>query len=123
MRWKGKHSFQLSDLWLGYHQLRIKEGGIAKTIFRTRFWNYDFLVEPFGLTNVLTIIMSLVNNVFRKYLDQFVQVLLVSVLIYYNNESEHKEHLWMVFSFLRKHNLYSKLSKFSFYEKQIHYIG
>ena len=80
-------------------------------------------MEPFGLTNVLTIIMSLVNNVFRKYLDQFVQVLLVSILIYYNNESEHKEHLRMVFACLGKHNLYSKLSMFSFYEKQIHYLG
>ena len=122
MRWKGLQSFQLSDLQLGYDQLRIKEGGIAKIIFRTRFGNYEFLVEPFGLTNALSVFMSLMNNVFRKYLDQFVQVLLVSNLIYYNNESEHKEHLQMVFSCLRKHNLYSKLSMFSFYEKQIHYL-
>ena len=51
------------------------------------------------------------------------QVLLVSILIYYNNESEHKEHLQMVFSCLRKHSLYSKLSKFSFYQNEIHYLG
>ena len=105
---------------LGYHQLRIKEGGIAKTIFRTRFGNYEFLVEPFGLTNALSVFMSLMNNVFRKYLDQFVQIFLHDILIYSKNEGEHEEHLRIVLSCLREHKLYGKLSKCSFYQKEIH---
>jgi hypothetical protein len=50
-------------------------------------------VVPFGLTNVPGVFMSLMNGVFRKYLDQFVQVFLDDILIYSRNEREHEEHL------------------------------
>ena len=33
------------------------------------------------------------NNVFSKYLDRFVLVLLDGILIYFKNEEEHVEHL------------------------------
>ena len=51
------------------------------------------------------------------------KVFLDDILIYSKNEREHKEHLRMVFSCLREHKLYSKLSKCSFYQKEIHYLG
>jgi hypothetical protein len=50
-------------------------------------------VVPFGLTNALAVFMSLMNGVFRKYLDRFVQVFLDDILIYSRNEREHEEHL------------------------------
>ena len=106
-----------------YHQLRIKEGDIPKTAFQTWFGHYEFVVVPFGLTNVLAVFMSLMNDVFRKYLDRFVQVFLDDILIYSRNEREHKEHLRIVLSCLRKNKLYGKLSKCSFFQKEIHYLG
>jgi hypothetical protein len=56
----------------GYHHLRIKEGNIPKTSFRTQFGHYEFVVVPFGLTNAPVVFMSLMNGVFWKYLDRFV---------------------------------------------------
>ena len=88
---KGAVVFSKIDLRSGYHQLRIKEGDIPKTSVRTRFEHYEFVVVPFGLTNALAVFMSLMNGVFRKYLDRFVQVFLDDILIYPKNEREHED--------------------------------
>jgi hypothetical protein len=45
------------------------------------------------------------------------------ILIYSKSEEEHEHHLRMVLQVLREHQLYAKLSKCSFYQKKIHYLG
>jgi hypothetical protein len=80
-------------------------------------------VVPFGLLNAPTIFMFLMNGVFREYLDKFVIVVLDDILIYSNLEEENEHHLRMVLQVLREHQLYAKLSKCSFYQKHIHYLG
>jgi hypothetical protein len=56
-------------------------------------------------------------------LDKFVIVFLDDILIYSNLEEDHEHHLRMVLQVLREHQLYAKLSKCSFYQKQIYYLG
>ena len=59
--------------------------------------------------------MSLMNGVFRKYLDKFVPVFIDDILIYSRTMEEHDEHLCLVLQCLREHKLYGNLSKCSFY--------
>jgi ribonuclease HI len=80
-------------------------------------------VVPFGLSNAPAVFMCLMNGVFRNYLDKFVIVFLDDILVYSKTEEEHEQHLRMVLQVLREHQLYEKLSKCSFYQKQIHYLG
>jgi hypothetical protein len=80
-------------------------------------------VVPFGLSNTPAIFMCLMNGVFREYLDKFVIVFLDDILIYSKSKEEHENHLRMVLQVLRENHLYAKLSKCSFYQKKIHYLG
>jgi hypothetical protein len=77
----------------------------------------------FGLTNAPTVFMCLMNGIFRNYLDKFVIVFLDDILIYSKSEEEHEKHLIMVLQVLREHQLSVELSKCSFYQKQLHYLG
>jgi hypothetical protein len=115
--------FSKIDLRLGYHQLRIKEEDIPKTAFKTSFGHYEFTVLPFGLTNALGVFMNLMNGVFREYLDKFFQVFIDDILIYSLTTEEHDEHFLLVLQCLRENKLYGKLSKCSFYQSRIHYLG
>jgi hypothetical protein len=67
--------------------------------------------------------MSLMNGGLRKYLDRFVHVFPDDIFIYSKNEREHEEHLRVVLAYLRENKLYGKLSKCSFFQKEIHYLG
>jgi hypothetical protein len=120
---KDEKIFSKIDLRSGYHQVRIKEEDINKTSFRTRYGHYEFTVVPFGLSNAPFVFMCLMNGIFREYLYKFVIVVLDDILIYSKLEEEHEQHLRMVLQLLREHQLYAKLSKCSFYQKQIHYLG
>ena len=112
---RGAKIFLKIDLIFGYHQVRIKDEDIEKTNFGTRYGHYELIVVPFGLTITPATFMCLINNVFNKYLDKFVLVLIDDILIYFKIEEEHEDHLKIVLETLREHQVYAKYNKCEFY--------
>lgn len=111
------------DLRLGYWQIRIREGDEAKTTVVMHYGAYEFLVMPFVLTNAPTTFCTLMNEVLRGFLDEFVVVYLDDIVIYSETFEEHKAHLEKVLSRLREYNLYAKPSKYSFAQTSIQFLG
>ena len=120
---KGAGVFSKIDLRSGYYQLRVKEGDVPKTAFRTRYGHYEFLVMPFGLTNAPAVFMDLMNRVFRSYVDQLVVVFIDDILVYSKDAQEHEQHLRIVLETLREKKLYAKLSKCDFWLKKVSFLG
>ncbi|KAA0037817.1 pol protein [Cucumis melo var. makuwa] len=120
---QGATVFSKIDLRSGYHQLRIKDGDVPKTAFRSRYGHYEFIVMSFCLTNAPAVFMDLMNRVFREFLDTFVIVFIDDILIYSKTEAEHEEHLRIVLQTLRDNKLYAKFSKCEFWLKQVSFLG
>jgi hypothetical protein len=115
--------FSKVDIHLCYHQIMIRLEDVPKMIFSTQHDLYEYFVMSFGLTNAFPHFMYLMNSVFMPELDKFVVVSIDDILIYYKNEEEHEEHLWIILQQLRDHQLYAKFSKCAFWLKVVPFFG
>ncbi|KAK1620599.1 hypothetical protein QYE76_026116, partial [Lolium multiflorum] len=120
---QGAGVFSKIDLRSGYHQIKIKKEDVPKTAFVSRYGHHEYLVVPFGLTNVPAIFMNLMNKIFMKYLDKFVIVFIDDILIYSKDKEEHAKHLKIVLQTLREHQLYAKFSKCKFWLDSVEFLG
>ncbi|KAJ9539152.1 hypothetical protein OSB04_031885 [Centaurea solstitialis] len=118
----GASWFLKIDLHSGYLQLKVREGDVHKTMFRTRYRHFEFIVMPFGLTNAPTVFMDLINRVCRPMLDRSVILFINDILINSKSKEDHVKHLREVLETLRRQQLYAKLSKCDFLLQMVEFL-
>lgn len=119
----GAKWFSKLDFRAGYHQICIDPADTHKTAFKTHHGLYEFLVMAFGLTNAPATFQSVMNLIFAALLRKGVIVFMDDILIYSATLDQHVSLLQQVFEILRKHKFFIKLSKCSFAQKEIEYLG
>ena len=118
---KGAKVFSKIDLRSGYHHIALGKSSRAKTTFVTPFGKYEFLMAPFGLAQAPAYFQLLMNKVLKGL--KFAMMYFDDIIIFSQDESQHLEHLEIVFNHLREAGLKMKCSKCDFFKSEIHYLG
>ncbi|GKD24826.1 putative reverse transcriptase domain-containing protein [Tanacetum coccineum] len=90
----GSSVYSKIDLRSGYHQLRVREGDIPKTAFRTRYDHYEFSSYAIWFD-------ERTSGIYGSYESC--------------NKEEHEEHLKLILELLKKEELSTKFSKCEFW--------
>ena len=98
------------------------ENSKAKTAFVTPFGKYQFEAVPFGLAQALAYFQQLISIVLQGCSD-FAMAYLDEIIIFSKDETEHLQHIEVIFQKLKEAGLKLKESKCDFFKKEIHYLG
>ena len=118
---KGAKVFSTIDLRSGYHHIALGKSSRAKTTFVMPFGKYEFLMVPSGLAQAPAYFQLLMNKVLKGL--KFAMTYLDDIIIFSQDESQHLEHLEIVFSCLWEAGFKMKHSKCDFFRSEIHYLG
>jgi Reverse transcriptase (RNA-dependent DNA polymerase) len=101
----------------------IAETNIEKIVFNTRDGKYEFIAISFGFTNIPAIFQSIINEIFRPFLDIFYIVYLNDIVIYSDNVKEYEKYLTKVLEYLSAHELIIKSKKNIIGAREIEFYG
>ena len=80
-----------------FNKLQIKKRDEAFTVFHIYFSLFKYLIMLFSLYNGPALFQKYINDTLQKYLNKFCTAYLNDILIYSNNEAEHKIHIKHIF--------------------------
>jgi len=106
-----------------YYLIHITKGNEWKTTFRTCYGSFEWLVMPFGLSNIPLVFQRFMNNIFVDMLDICMVVYLDNILIYSDNLKEHTKHIKEVLTRQQKNGLFTSPSKCAFHQDRIKFLG
>jgi hypothetical protein len=101
----------------------LQLGDEYKTAFQAHSGQYEFRVMAFGLTGAPGTFQGAMNSTLASGLRKFVIVFFDDILVYSSSLEEHVDHLRQVLSWLRKDQWKLKMTKCSFAQRSIAYLG
>lgn len=122
-RLSGQAWFITLDLMSGYYQVPIAEQHKHLTAFVTPDGQYEFNRMPFGLANAPAVFQRMMNHVLGSARFNKATVYIDDLLIYGKNPDEALTRLEEVLQLLTDAKLKLNLSKCSFLQNQINYLG
>lgn len=115
--------FSTLDLLSGYWQVGMDPETAHKAAFVTPTGVYQWKRLPFGLANSPSSFMNLLTHVLKGLTYKIALVYVDDILVYSGSFREHLQHLQLVFDRLISAGLTLKISKCSFAQKQVIYLG
>ena len=119
----GARWFSTMDLASGYHQVPVAEADRPKTAFCTPFGLFEWNRMPFGLCNAPSTFQRLMQRVFGDQQCQSLLLYLDDIVVFSSTFQQHLERLEVVLQRLRHEGLKAKLSKCSFFQPEVRYLG
>jgi hypothetical protein len=119
---KAKYFTKL-DLKDGVNLIRMARGEEWKTAFRCRYGLYKYRVMPFGLCNAPSTFQSMINEIFRDFLDKGVIAYLDDILIYSEDEKSNIYLVRRVMERIRKAKLCVSINKSVIHQLEVVFLG
>ena len=77
----------------------------------------------FSLTNTLVIFQAYINKALSRLINYFIVIYLNNILIYFKLKEDYYTYIRIIIKRLKKHKLYTKLSKCFFNIKEVKFLG
>ena len=119
----GSVFFSTLDLASGYWQVEMDPADREKTAFSTAQGHFQFATMPMGLSGAPATFQKLMNLVLRGLHWTSALVYLDDIIVFSRTFSEHLSRLEEVFSRLRGAGLKLKMSKCSFAQRSVKFLG
>jgi hypothetical protein len=114
--------FTKIDIIAAFNYLRIKKKDEELIAFHTRFDFFESLILSFDFCNKSVSFQYYINDTLREYLNDFCTIYLNDILIYNNNELEHKTHVKKILLRFRDAELQANIIKCKFHVTKIAYL-
>lgn len=117
----GTQVYSKIDLIKAYNQIPVFEDDIPKTAITTPFGLFEFPFMTFGLRNA--------GQTFQRFIDEVLKGLdfcfgyVDDILVFSRNESEHLEHLEILFKRLSEFGVLINSSKCHFGQEEVTFLG
>lgn len=122
-RLAGHEWYSACDGFSGYYTVSMKKEDVPKTMFRTPFGTYAYLVMPFGLKNAPHTYSRLAYKTFAHLIGKTLEAYIDDTATYSATFEEHIQHLRKTFEALRSSGIRLKAPKCHFFYRKIEFVG
>ena len=105
-----------------FNIIKMYKKNKKKNIFIIRYKFYKYTIIFFNLYNIFETFQIFINNILKKYFDDFYIVYLNNIFIFNDNKKKYEIYIKKMLNKLRKIDVYLNIKKCEFKIKKIKYL-